>query len=203
MSALRFTVAADRCLEITPEVVALLRSYAQHDPEALEAGGLLLGRLSEGNHLLTIERVTEPLPGDVRTRRTFERNDPGHGLSCQRAWEASGGQVACWGDWHTHAEPRPTPSADDMESWRADAARADCSFALIVGTEEIRVWEVRRDGAVRRLEPAFLECVSCDETVPAAEASERGWRSQTDTDGEPAARCPECQKSLEGPEGWP
>lgn len=190
---LRFTVAEDRRLEIAPEVVTLLRGYAQHAPEALEAGGLLLGRLSEGNHLLTIERITEPMPGDVRTRRAFERADPGHADAVRAAWGETGGAVACWGDWHTHAEPSPTPSADDLESWRADAARADCSFSIIVGTEEIRVWEVRRDGAVRAVEP-WLVCPGCGEGVPEAESTARGWRGQTH-DGGPdgwVVLCPEC-----------
>lgn len=151
--ALRFTVAEDRRLEIASEMVALLRSYAQHGADDREAGGLLLGRLSEGNHLLTIERVTEPLPGDSCTRYTFERDDPGHATTVRKAWAESGGEVACWGTWHTHAEPRPTPSADDLSSWRADGRDLGAeSFHVIVGTEEIRVWEVTRDGRVRRVE---------------------------------------------------
>lgn len=39
---LRFTVAEDRRLEIAPEMVTLLRSYAQHGADDLEAGGLPL-----------------------------------------------------------------------------------------------------------------------------------------------------------------
>lgn len=153
MIALRFAVASDRRLEIAPEVVELLRSYAQHDPEALEAGGLLLGRLSDENSLLTIERVTEPLPGDTCTRRTFERTDPGHGISCQRAWEASGGQVACWGTWHTHAEPHPSPSEVDLESWRADGRDLNVlCFHIVVGTASVGVWEVTQDGHVSKIE---------------------------------------------------
>lgn len=148
---MRWQVDEGARLEVAPDVVALLHSYAQQEPGDCEAGGLLIGRLSEGNSLLTIERVTVPQPADVRTRRGFERTDPAHGDIVRAAWDGSGGELACWGDWHTHAEPRPTPSAEDLASWRADAEPVDRRFSIIVGTEEIRVWEVLRDGTVRAL----------------------------------------------------
>lgn len=148
-----FRVAPDRELVLGAALLDQLREYTQDGPEATEAGGLLLGRLSDNNHHLTLCQCTTPLPGDVREPRGFERNDPGHRAAVRRAWVASGGEVTCWGTWHTHAEPHPSPSDVDLDSWRADGRDLAADFFhVIVGTEEIGVWEVTRDGRVQKVE---------------------------------------------------
>ena len=148
-----FHVSAERRLCLPAEIVFRLDAHAQRAPDAAESGGLLFGRLSDNNTCLTLCDLTEPFPGDVRNARGFDREDPGHQATATRLWQESDGEVACWGDWHTHAEPHPEPSALDLESWRADAKSLGDRFAVIVGTETIGVWEVTRDGDVQQLAP--------------------------------------------------
>lgn len=148
-----FHVSTERRICLPSEIVFRLDAHAQRAPDAIESGGLLFGRLSDNNTCLTLCDLTEPFPGDVRNARGFGREDPGHQATVTRLWQESGGEVACWGDWHTHAEPHPEPSALDLESWRADAKSLGDRFAVIVGTETIGVWEVTREGDVQQLAP--------------------------------------------------
>lgn len=109
---------------------------------------MLLGCLSEACDLVTLDAITTPGPLDVRTRFGFEHHDPSHAEAIRRAWEETGGRRAYWGEWHTHAEPDPTPSPLDLETWRETAAEAPGGllFFAIVGTERVGVWVVSPEG---------------------------------------------------------
>jgi len=221
-----FHVSAERRLCLPAEIVLRLDTHAQRTPDATESGGLLFGRLSDNNTCLTLCDLTEPFPGDVCNARDFAREDPGHQATAMRLWQESGGEVACWGDWHTHAEPHPEPSALDLENWRADAKLLGVRFGVTVGTETIGVWEVTRDGDVRQLdarpclgieiEPGHYsgctaaqtgakDCPTCGPRVTCAYCGEsalegevKGWRSITCHDATHQTICPECQRNLEG-----
>ena len=53
------------------------------------------------------------------------------------------------GDWHTHPEPEPSPSNHDYSNWRTITQKAvfeqDFLVFIIVGTKDIRVWEVDKN----------------------------------------------------------
>lgn len=155
---MRFEHSRGGVIQIGEEVLATLRSFAQHAPDALEAGGILLGRYLRDGHDLVVDEVTPPQPSDVRTRFTFDRNGE-HQRFINEAWERSHGTCAFLGDWHTHAEPAPTPSSVDIENWkrmlREDIADDQACFFVIVGQREIRCWEGnRRTGKIARLDGA-------------------------------------------------
>jgi integrative and conjugative element protein (TIGR02256 family) len=62
------------------------------------------------------------------------------------------------GEWHTHPEADPTPSSIDRADWKLRLARdridADFVFFLIVGLEEVAVWEGSRSShEIVRLAP--------------------------------------------------
>lgn len=225
LAPLRFQVSEKRQLVIDASCLAKLWAHAQRTPGATEAGGLLLGRLSDENTCLTLCEATGPYPGDVRERFGFAREDPEHQAAVKRHWKDSGGEVACWADWHTHAEPHPEPSALDAESWRADFESLGDHFAVIVGTESIGVWEVTREGNTKltaqpcpgiEIEPGkhsgctaaqtgAKDCPTCGPRVTCAhcgatalEGEAEGWRSLTCHDATHQMVCPECQKGLEG-----
>lgn len=193
---MRFQVSPDRSVEIASYLAESLCEYAQNASDAPEAGGLLLGELTDNNHHLTLCDLTEPMSGDVRTRFGFERKDPGHQAEVKAAWDESGGAVAAWGTWHTHAERTPVPSAQDLEAWAADVnewtSAGDCLFHIIVGTEGIGLWVVsKQDGGrtpreVGRVD--LVECRSCGRSAVITTMS-----SVTMHDGEPYMLCPDCQ----------
>lgn len=153
-----FHVTDVRRLKITPEALATMQSFAQFSEVEPEAGGLLLARLLHDNEHLVIDAVTTPGPTDERGRYSFGRYDPSHQAAADKAWEESKGCVSAWGDWHTHAEPHPTPSPLDTSEWRRAIDDwkdiGDCLFFVIVGTQSVGVWEVSRGGKVRKLAPA-------------------------------------------------
>lgn len=142
--------------KIGDDARAVIRSYEQHAPEATEAGGLLLGRYIRDGWDIVVDRVTVPMPGDRRTRFGFFRAADAHNRVLHEAWESSGG-TCCWlGDWHTHAEPDPTPSQVDLDNWRAmraDAHHGSAVFAVIVGQRSIRVWDINSEGIAVPCEP--------------------------------------------------
>ena len=144
-------------LKLGPEALAAFRSFEQHAPDALEAGGYLLGRYLRGGFDLVVDQVTVPFPGDERSRYGFSLLDAGHQRALEAAWKASGGTCCYLGHWHTHAEAYPTPSAIDLNDWHrrlrdpAETLPDEARFFVIVGTREIRVWEGNgRTGAITR-----------------------------------------------------
>lgn len=153
-----FDHSRDGVFKIGAGALSTLRSYEQHAPTTLEAGGLLLGRYIRGGYDIVVDLVTEPQPGDERSRFGFFRGADTHGRLVTEAWERSGGTCNCLGDWHTHAEPSPIPSPIDIDNWkrmlREDIRDDEACFFVIVGTAEIRVWEGNhRTGRISRIEP--------------------------------------------------
>lgn len=130
-------------IKVPAAVVAILQSYAQHAPEATEAGGLLMGRYIATSDDVIVDAVTEPMTGDRRTRYSFYRAKRRHQEALNAAWETSGHTCTYLGEWHTHPEAQPTPSGTDITNWNRrlhqDKYHEELFF-LIVGTREIRMW---------------------------------------------------------------
>ena len=155
---LRFAHPRDGTLTINPDVAQALRAFEQHALGAPEAGGLLIGHLDRDGFDVVIDAATLPRPGDVRSRYNFERNDPGHSAAVRRAFEESNGARQHLGDWHTHAEPIPSPSTEDLVQWtdtlREHVKPGEACFFVIVGQSAIGVWHGEHGGTPLPLERA-------------------------------------------------
>lgn len=142
-----FSQADGSRIKLTAEVLARLQAYAQHAPDAPEAGGVLLGRYLLESNDVVVDDLTEPMPGDQRGRFFFHRAQVAHQQAIEKAWRASGGTRTYLGEWHTHPEPYPTPSGTDRRDWRRKL-RHDQYFArllfLLVGTSKIQGWSGSR-----------------------------------------------------------
>ena len=150
-------------LKIGAEALAVMRSYEQHARASTEAGGLMFGRYIRDGYDLVIDVVTEPMLGDTRKRFEFWREDEGHLRRLEVLYEESHGTCVHLGNWHTHAEPSPTPSAVDLASWRAalrdEVKSNEAIFWVIVGQREVRVWEGDHDtGRIVECQPAMRRC---------------------------------------------
>lgn len=129
------------------DAVALtdLLRFRQSELQDAEAGGVLLGRRILGSEDVVIDEVTTPLDGDRRTRTTFHRAQARHQQIIDARWSESGGTCQYLGEWHTHPESLPVPSFIDVLDWcrrlGADRFDGESLFFLIVGIDEVRVWE--------------------------------------------------------------
>lgn len=139
---------------ICPEVTKLLKEFRQTGLR-WESGGVLLGRhLIEGNDII-VDHATKPMFGDRRHRFSFFRARRRHQREINRQWRISNGTCTYLGEWHTHPEPSPTPSSVDLKTWHRKLEKdtySEVLFFLIVGTEEVRVWEGKLSHRNRPLE---------------------------------------------------
>lgn len=145
--------------EISADAWRAMRGFAQHDTDAAEAGGVLLGRHLRDGSAIIVDAVTVPMDGDRRGRARFDRARHHHQQAIDEAWRASDGTCTYLGEWHTHPESIPTPSRVDLSDWRR-RLRSDRYteplFFVVVGTTAVKAWEGRRPGAIvtlRLLDP--------------------------------------------------
>lgn len=137
----------DGRLQIGKGVAELLLTFRQLDHKDHESGGVLLGRHIAGTDDIIVDSITTPQTGDKGGRRFFHRARKRHQELIDAAWQESHGTVTYLGEWHTHPEELPTPSAIDHFGWakkRFFDEFSDVIFFMIVGTKQIRVWEGRR-----------------------------------------------------------
>lgn len=130
--------------QISPGALAQMLKYVQDAPRKLEAGGVLLGRYILGTPDVVVDFVTEPMPGDRRTRTRFFRHQRGHQTTIERTWRESVGTCTWLGEWHSHPESDPEPSCVDCADWRRKlfVDRYDeALFFVIVGTHSVCAWE--------------------------------------------------------------
>ncbi len=116
---------------IMPGVVERLLSYRQLSPASLEAAGVLIGERRE-NHVV-IHAISEPGPGDVRTRFTVVRKGPHHQAMINELYLKSGGTMNYLGEWHTHPERFPVPSNTDKSGWQKEIVFTEPMVLIIVG----------------------------------------------------------------------
>ena len=134
-------------LNFSKSTVETLYQHVQACDSDCEAGGLLLGSV-HGSHML-IEQATVPTVWDKRFRNLFERMPFGHEAIALARWTASRGTIRYLGEWHTHPEDNPKPSALDRSEWRRLAAsRRDLRplLALIVGRQIFHVELIAKTG---------------------------------------------------------
>jgi len=125
-----------------------MESFRQVGAFQPEAGGILLGRYIVDSADVVVDEVSEPMPGDRRTRLSFFRHQEAHQRLIARRWRESEGTCHYLGEWHTHPEACPTPSRIDLSDWKRrlseDQFAADFLLFAIVGTHRIRLWEGHR-----------------------------------------------------------
>ncbi len=167
---LRFERVGERpaTVEIAPVARRTLDSFRQENRGDPEAGGVLLGRLIEESDDVVIDEASVPSDSDRRGRTFFQRARRAAQKIVDRAWHKTKGTRVYLGEWHTHPEPVPHPSTQDVSDWLSivRTARFEQDFLLfiIVGTKTIRTWIVERDTSdARELKPKDLRKPSAAE----------------------------------------
>jgi integrative and conjugative element protein (TIGR02256 family) len=128
-----------------PEAFIKIHAHRQTDDHRAEAGGVLIGRKIKDSEDWIVDDVTEPQNTDRRKRFSFFRSKDPHQSAVDKAWSQSQGRIGYMGEWHTHPERHPTPSATDLSHWRKALATfrfdGELLFFAIVGTESVAVFE--------------------------------------------------------------
>lgn len=100
---------------VEAEPLTLLDEHWQNQARKPESGGILLG-YRRGAHLhVTI--ATAPQADDQRWRYLFKRSARHHQEIALRQWAASERTIDYLGEWHTHPQHHPSPSATDLNEW--------------------------------------------------------------------------------------
>jgi len=132
-------------LKLSSEALEQMSKYIQDERKKTEGGGVILGRFIIETNDIVIDFVTEPMPGDKRSRTRFKRGVKNHQAIIDKYWYISNGTINYLGEWHTHPEPIPNPSFIDVKSWKKmlsyDKFDSQCLYYIIIGTNEIGVWE--------------------------------------------------------------
>lgn len=151
---LTFTDSDNHLVVILPHVAEILLSYRQIKPHSAEAAGVIIGE-RRGDHLV-IQRISEPGPGDKRSRYAVDRCGPTHQVTVEQAFFQSEGTLQYLGEWHTHPEDCPTPSPRDLKSWRKHLTEPEPMVLIIVGRSEI--WVAKKTGPdILRLKESYLK----------------------------------------------
>lgn len=141
---IKFTKTDKHRIVFDEAVVATFISYTQNGLSETEAGGLLLGRHVKGGSHIAVDIVSEPMCGDKRTRTSFFRGK-GHERFAHECWHTSNATCAYLGNWHTHPERNPAPSAIDLHDWnnvlKNDIYEGEYLYFVIVGINGVHCWE--------------------------------------------------------------
>jgi integrative and conjugative element protein (TIGR02256 family) len=118
------------------EVLETFAEYQQLKARDREAGGQLFGRVA-GN-TVTIEHATGPRPTDIRTRYSYQPDRKGEQAEIDDAHRKG---LFFLGDWHTHPEPVPSPSAQDLlsiaEAFKKSTHHLNGFLLVIAGTQQL------------------------------------------------------------------
>lgn len=161
MNALTFADSLGNKIKIGLRALSGMLDFTQHDATSREAGGVLLGRFLLEDDNVVVDHITIPTPADKRTRFRFFRSRSAHQKRISESWALSRGTCNYLGEWHTHPEDDPRPSAHDIENWKSKLANDQYDskflFFIIIGITKINVWKgYRANGKIEQLTPITI-----------------------------------------------
>ncbi|WP_158253180.1 Mov34/MPN/PAD-1 family protein [Marinobacter maroccanus] len=100
-------------VELSDSVLAHFNQHAQHSDASPEAGGQLFANITEEGCHWFVSSATGPRPSDHRSRFFFNPDRRIERREIKDEYEQGKHYV---GDWHTHPQQSPQPSASDTRS---------------------------------------------------------------------------------------
>lgn len=137
---LTYTDKSGNLLVIMPSAVNTLLSYRQVNLLSNEAAGVLIGERRKSH--IVVHEISEPGSGDIRRRNFVDRCGPHHQATVNDAFTRSSGRLQYIGEWHTHPEDQPSPSAMDIETWQRHLVAHEQMILLIIGRKGI--WTAKK-----------------------------------------------------------
>lgn len=109
---------------LTPGAAETIAIEARKSADGTETGGIILGHDRGGELLVTV--AGGPGPAAVRTRNRFKRDLAHARTLADDAYERDG---SVWiGEWHTHPDGPPQPSAVDLQTYLSHLADDSLGF---------------------------------------------------------------------------
>lgn len=118
-----------------------LQTYRQLTYSSPESAGVLIGE-RRGAHII-ISDLSVPGDGDIRSRCRVDRRGAHHQTKVISSFHQSEGTAQYIGEWHTHPEDHPTPSAIDKLSWSKNLDTGSTMVLIIVGRQSI--WLAKKE----------------------------------------------------------
>lgn len=116
------------------ECLEVFASFQQKRASSAEAGGQLFGTFTDGQSV-RVSVATGPSRGSLRSRFSFRPNRAAEKREIE-SFHKKG--LHYLGDWHSHPEPRPSPSVCDenkmIQIYGASQHDLNCVLMVIVGT---------------------------------------------------------------------
>ncbi len=124
-------------LRIAQSVIDEISSLVASRGLDTESGGILLGTQVSDAQQFEITMASMPSILDVSRHYSFLRRMTPANKLISKSWDNSAGTVNYLGEWHTHNEPNPTPSATDrslmLQVVKDGSCLLDRAFMFIVG----------------------------------------------------------------------
>ncbi len=137
-------------MRVSYKLIQELAVYRQLTSSQPESGGVLLGRHLNTNGAILIDNHTRPQKSDIQGRCEFYRSIE-HNRLVKQIWKRSKGHITYIGLWHTHPEPKPTPSQLDIKDWSLALTKSHFEgsflFFFIVGKTNLRCWVGNEHGS--------------------------------------------------------
>jgi integrative and conjugative element protein (TIGR02256 family) len=137
-------------LIIPSKLIEQLYDYRQLSNIDTEAGGVLIGcwrnRVVNGVNKepfhAELTDCTTPHRRDKRSRYGFFRRSSYHIKKVLQAWKHSSKEQSYIGEWHTHPEPHPKPSNEDIAQWQQNIS-GNKAILIIIGQKSnwIAYWD--------------------------------------------------------------
>ncbi len=122
---------------IMSDVVQLFKKYQQLLPTTSESAGVLIGE-RRGKHIV-ITDISVPGKGDICSRYQVDRKGVHHQKKVNESFIKSNKTKHYLGEWHTHPEKQPNPSALDYKSWSKIHINNENAIFIIVGQHSLWV----------------------------------------------------------------
>lgn len=138
------------------KVLSIFAKFKQKEPKQKEAGGILFGQVKDKKIYIT--RVTLPNAFDSSSRTSFKRDRKVLQVLIDYEFQNSEGKNNYLGEWHTHPEKCPSPSATDLTMINDQLKKNELNYPFVLqyiqGTSGYYLRMVTKDDAyeVRELE---------------------------------------------------
>jgi len=146
-SEITFKDKHDNLVVIVNDVVQLFQKYQQLLPKTPESAGVLIGE-RRGKHIV-ITDISIPGKGDNCSRYQVDRKGKHHQKKVDDSFIESNKTKHYLGEWHTHPEKRPIPSALDYNSWSKINLNNEKVVLIIVGQQSL--WVATKNHATLNL----------------------------------------------------